>query len=163
MMEAINHPAAQPSPPAAISRILSRFTRAELEGFVAVAIDLMDLVDGEADAEDGNDLEDDFTLTEYAKGFGGRGPGCEISDQDAGAWIEWNTMRGSQKRGPNIMAGREDDEDDDAAEDDDPAGGNVEDEGEAIDEREPDYNEDHCQHYGIDQAAPISETNPVIC
>lgn len=38
----------------------------------------------------------------------------------------------------------------------------VDDQGEGIDEREPDYNEDHCQHYGVDQNAPISDSNPVM-
>jgi len=33
-------------------------------------------------------------------------------DEADAAWIEWTTMRGSQKRGPNI-ADHEDDEDDD--------------------------------------------------
>jgi len=124
-MGAINHPARQPAPSAAVSRVLSRFTRAELEGFVAVAIDLMDVADGDPDLEIGDDLEDDFLLSPYALAYSeGRGPGCEISDA---------------------------------------GGGNVDDQGEGIDEREPDNNEDHCQHYGVDQDAPVGDRNPVIC
>lgn len=44
----------------------------------------------------------------------GGDPDCEPDgcDQDQ-AWVEWHTMRGSQKRGPNILAGHEDDEEDD--------------------------------------------------
>ncbi len=38
-----------------IDRILSRFDRATLESFVSVAIDLLDLVDGDAEAEDGDE------------------------------------------------------------------------------------------------------------
>jgi len=120
-MGAINHPNRQPVPPAAVSRILSRFSRDDLEGFVAVAIDLMDLADGDADLENANDLEDDFTLTDQALGYGSRGPGCEISDA---------------------------------------GGGNVEDTGEAIDEREP----EECEYglYGLNQDAPISDENPAL-
>lgn len=118
-MGAIDHPTSQPVPPAAVSRILSRFSREELEGFVAVAIDLMDVADGDPDRENATDLEDDFTLSPVAVAYTDHGPGCSVSDQDAGAWVEWHTMRGSQKRGPNILAGREDDEDSDPAEDDD--------------------------------------------
>ncbi|MEW6628692.1 MAG: hypothetical protein AB1431_18090 [Pseudomonadota bacterium] len=110
-------------PMPAVQRILLRYARHDretLEAFLSVAIELLDTLDGDADAESGNDLEDDFTLSPIAVAYTDHGPGCPVSDQDAGAWIEWNTMRGSQKRGPNILAGREDDEDDDAAEDDDP-------------------------------------------
>lgn len=125
---AIDHPARQPVPPAAISRVLLSFSRAQLEGFVAVAIDLMDLADGDSDLENGNDLEDDFTLSHIAVAYTDHGPGCPISDHDAAAWVEWHTMRGSQKRGPNILAGHEDDEDDDPAEEDDDSGQCTEDE-----------------------------------
>ncbi len=120
----IRHPASLPSMPA-VQRILLRYARHDretLEAFLSVAIDLLDLVDGDPEAETGNDLEDDFTLSPMAAAYGGDGPGCAISDQDAGAYVEWHTMRGSQKRGSNILAGQEDDEDDDAAEQDDHEG-----------------------------------------
>ncbi|TWH95285.1 hypothetical protein IQ35_01541 [Sphingobium wenxiniae] len=93
MMGAINHPSRQPVPPAAISRVLSRFSRSELEGFVAVAIDLLDLMDGDPDLEDNHDGD----------------------DQGDQSWIEWHMARGSQ----NILPGHEDDEDADPAEDGD--------------------------------------------
>lgn len=102
--------------PAVFSRLLSGLSRTELEAVVSVGIDLMNMTDGDPDLEDATDAEDDFTLSDMALGFGGRGPGCEASDQDAGAYVEWHTMRGSQKRGPNVLAGHED------AEEDDPAG-----------------------------------------
>lgn len=38
-------------PPATITRVLSTFDRQQLEGFVAVAIDLMNLADGDPDQE----------------------------------------------------------------------------------------------------------------
>jgi hypothetical protein len=49
-----------------IERILGRFDRAQLEGFIAIAIDLLDLADGDPDVErngdelDGSMGEDDF-------------------------------------------------------------------------------------------------------
>ncbi|ALR22066.1 hypothetical protein [Sphingobium baderi] len=62
-MGVINHPARQPAPPAAISRILSRYSRFELEAFVEVAIGLMDAADGDCDLEDddpaGGNVEDE--------------------------------------------------------------------------------------------------------
>ena len=41
-----------PPPPAAVSRILRRFDRDQLAGFIAVAIDLLDVADGDPDDED---------------------------------------------------------------------------------------------------------------
>ena len=76
--------------------------------FAPRLIERLDLADGDPDDEtDDPDLE-------------------SIGDEADGAWIEWNTMRGSQKRGPNILPTYNEDD-----EDDDPGGGNVEDEGEA--------------------------------
>lgn len=90
-------------PMPAVARILSRFDRAQLAGFIAVAIDLADAMDGDPDGEDDDPAE-------------------AAGDERDGAWIEWHAMRGSQKRGPNIASHNEDDEDDDPAEeDDDPA------------------------------------------
>lgn len=52
-------PAAPPMP--AVARILSRFDRPALEGFIAVAIELIDTLDGEADTEDDDppEIDDD--------------------------------------------------------------------------------------------------------
>lgn len=44
-------------PMPAIARILSRFDRAQLEGFISVAIDLADAMDGDENLEDGGDAE----------------------------------------------------------------------------------------------------------
>lgn len=60
-----NHPAT-PSVPAAILRTLGRFDRPVLESFITVAIELLDVMDGDTDLEpngdelDGNNAEDDF-------------------------------------------------------------------------------------------------------
>lgn len=99
------------APPAmpAVARILSRFERSQLEGFISVAIDLLDVADGDPDAEredpagetvpvvddpevppeedDGDpdleetDAEDSFVLSARAVAYGS-GPGCAISDPD---------------------------------------------------------------------------------
>lgn len=45
-------------PPAAITRILSGFERDELAGFIAVAIDLLDLADGDLDLEEDDPPEE---------------------------------------------------------------------------------------------------------
>lgn len=73
-----------PAPPAAITRALARFDRDQLAGFIAVAIDLLDLAEGDTDTEangdelDGTDAEDDFHPH-----IDGRGePGCPVSDSD---------------------------------------------------------------------------------
>lgn len=68
----------------AVTRILSRFDRPELEGFIAVAIGLLDVLDGDPDVElngdelDGSSLEEDIPSD---CGFGaGLGPGCPLAD-----------------------------------------------------------------------------------
>ena len=72
-------------PTQGVMRILSRFDRAQLEGFVAVAIDLVDAMDGDSDIEasgdelDGSGAEDDF-CPQNADWLGH--PGCPISDPD---------------------------------------------------------------------------------
>lgn len=89
-------------PPAAAarvaSRMLDRFNRDELDNAIEVLVTLLDVWDGDPDEEtDDPDLE-------------------PAGDEKDAAWIEWHTMRGSQKRGPNILATQnEDDEDDDPA------------------------------------------------
>lgn len=130
-MGAINHPATLPAPPVAISRVLSRFTREELEGFVAIAIDLMDMADGDPDAEIGNDAEDDFQLSPMALDYVADVPGCPITEPDAVGYLEWDS-RGRHKlssAGGERLArdaygniAYEDDEDSDPAEEDDPSG-----------------------------------------
>lgn len=108
-------------PMPAVARILARFDRPQIEAFLAVAIDLLDTIDGDPDAEE-PDLEDSFVL------HPADGPGCPVADSHSDqAWIEWHTMRGSMKRGPSPNPGHEDAEEDDEAEEDDPSGQNDED------------------------------------
>ncbi|WP_295635911.1 hypothetical protein [Novosphingobium sp.] len=98
-------------PMPAVARILARHDRRKLVAFVTVAIDLLDVLDGDGDLE-GECSEDEVSrCTDIGRAVEGDGAGCDISDAGENAWLEWTTMRGSQKRGPNI-AGHEDDEDD---------------------------------------------------
>ena len=89
-----------PPPPAAISRILSTFSREHLEGFIAVALDLLDLADGDPDFQqaDGDELDFNAAEDDFCDHSGWKAEaGCPVADP---------------------------------GEDDDPGGGNVEDEGE---------------------------------
>ncbi|WP_159873293.1 hypothetical protein [Novosphingobium sp. 9U] len=103
-----------PAPPAAISRMLATFNRHQLEGFIAVAIDLLDLADGNPDEEEG-DVEDSFAHSWIALGFGRRVPGDITADADDPAYAEWHTLRESQKKGQCLITQNEDDEEDDPA------------------------------------------------
>ena len=93
------HPAALPPMPA-VARILSQFDRPKLEGFIAVAIGLLDVLDGDPESEEDDPAEDN-------------------GDAERAAWIEWDKMRGPSKRGANFTLGEEDHEDDDPREEDD--------------------------------------------
>lgn len=72
-----------PAPPAAVSRVLSRFDRPALEAFIAVALDLLDLADGDSDLEETGDEQDgSLSEEEPAARFAemGNGPGCDVAD-----------------------------------------------------------------------------------
>ncbi len=76
-----------PVPPAAVSRVLARFDRPALEGFIAVALDLLDLADGDPDLEETGDEQDgSLSEEEPAARFAemGNGPGCDLADPDEG-------------------------------------------------------------------------------
>lgn len=110
-------------PPApAVMAILDRFNRDEIGHTIEVLVALLDVWDGDPDAEPNGD------------------------ERDA-AWIEWDTMRGSQKRGPNIATDHEDTEDDDPGEEDDHGGCEH-------DGREPESG-DLVMAYGVDQTQPL--------
>jgi hypothetical protein len=73
-------------PPApAVMRILGKFDRQALASFITVAIELLDVVDGDSDTEpngdeqDGQPSEDEFMIHSLAAGGG---PGCLIADPD---------------------------------------------------------------------------------
>lgn len=98
-------------PMPAVARILARHDRGKLAAFVTVAIDLLDVLDGDADCE-GECSEDEVSrCTDIGRPVPSDEPGCDIADAGENAWIEWHTMRGSQKCGPNLTVGQEDDED----------------------------------------------------
>ncbi|HEX7822715.1 MAG TPA: hypothetical protein VF463_19100 [Sphingobium sp.] len=103
-----------PAPPPAVSRILARYDRPKLEAFIAIAIDLLDTMDGDTDLESPG-AEDDFVIPYWQRRVVANGPGCPVSD---------------------------------------PGGGNVEDNGEDDDEREPE--DDLAPSFGVDQA-PLDE------
>lgn len=86
-----NVPFASPQS-AAVVQVLSRFDRSKLEAFVAVAIDLLDTFDGDADLEPTGD------------------------EQDA-AYVEWLSLHHRHRTKPNVTLGQEDDEQDDWDED----------------------------------------------
>lgn len=71
-------------PPAAIMFILTRYSRTEIEGFISVAIDLLDFTDGDPDVEPNGDEGDGTGAEDEAGGHTryGSGPGCSISDPD---------------------------------------------------------------------------------
>lgn len=72
MATAFQNPGALPPMPA-VARILSQFDRQQLAGFIEVAIDLLDTLDGDPDLEM-TGAEDDF-MDHRANG-----PGCPLSD-----------------------------------------------------------------------------------
>ena len=65
-----------------VMRVLSRFDRQSLASFITVAIELLDVVDGDSDTEpngdelDGNPSEDEFMIHRAD------GPGCPIAETD---------------------------------------------------------------------------------
>ena len=72
------------APLPAVMRTLAQFDRPALEGFISVAIGLLDVVDGDPDNElngdetDHNHSEECFIEHRYANG-----PGCIVGDPDA--------------------------------------------------------------------------------
>ena len=111
----VTMPGSIPSMPA-VARILSRYDRSKIEAFIAIAIDLADTFDGDAEAEE-VPLEDAFVAHDpiYAD---------ENSDGRDSSWAEWHT-RGRHKMAngvsemacPLIHEDREDDDADTGVED----------------------------------------------
>lgn len=173
---------------AQVARVLATLDRAKLDIFAEVAIGLMDFADGDPDAEEIGDEEDQSYLEASGpRGHVADGRASPIEDdEDCGgggdqAWVEWASMRGSAKRGPNFTRGQEDDEDDDGGGDctDDEPGFNRRSRtianvcdgsgaGCAINgDREPngdegDYSDGKVEQTGVDQARPISAANPAV-
>ncbi len=74
-------------------------SRKAVAAAIETLVTVLDVIDGDPDLETIDEREPD-------------------GDETDAAWIEWNTMRGAAKRGPNIAGDHEDDEDDDPREDD---------------------------------------------
>lgn len=115
----MNAPVALPGimpPMPAVARILARYDRTKLEAFIAVAIDLLDVLDAPS-----VETEPDFSPHRDGK------PGDPADhepggDEECGPWAEWQTTRAHERRRgylPVVSVGNEDDEDDDPAEDSD--------------------------------------------
>ena len=70
------------APPPAVMAILSRFDRDQLHGFIAVALELVDTLDGDPDLEDSDEdgqcSEDEISTNLHAQW--GEGAGCGIGD-----------------------------------------------------------------------------------
>ena len=71
------------APMPAVMRTLAQFDRRSLEGFIAVAIGLLDVVDGDPDVELNGDETDHTGSEECFVDHDGSGPGCHVSDPDA--------------------------------------------------------------------------------
>lgn len=74
-------PSIAPAP--VVMRILGRFDRPTLEAFLSVAIDLLDTMDGDPDAEDADpagQCDEDGVNTDFAVLRYTNGAGCEIGD-----------------------------------------------------------------------------------
>lgn len=74
-------------PPAAVMRMLAQHSREQLEGFIEVALSLLDFADGDPDVEEDDpagQCDEDGINTSFARARHD-GPGCLISDGDRGA------------------------------------------------------------------------------
>lgn len=70
-----------PTPAATLVDVLSHCSREELADIATAAIDLLDAIDGDPDAEDACDVEDDFSFSQIVRRYHlAVGPGCPISD-----------------------------------------------------------------------------------
>jgi len=63
---------------------------------MTVAVELLDVADGDPDIENATDLEDDFALSTRAIGHA-TGPGCEVADCD----------HSTDEAEPNFASGRD--------------------------------------------------------
>lgn len=113
MLNTIPHPATIPPMPA-VARILSRYDRDHLSAFISVAIDLIDILDGDTDLEE-MDAEDSFSFSGPAQPYLNDGPGCPFSDEGGQRDEDGVNTLGTPHDGPGCPFG-------------DPGGGNVTDE-----------------------------------
>lgn len=157
------HPRAVPHMPA-VARILSRFDRRQLEGFIAVAIDLADALDAPNDPDEPN-------FASHSDGLPGDANDIEPDDdREPGAYAEWSNLSTSRRRASSCIVdtcGHEDDEEDDPQGQCDEDGINTshgglkcyagpgcaisDPGGDPFDDREPDESP-YTASYGIDQS-----------
>ena len=111
-------------PLALVSQSIHRLTRHDLESLTERLIEELDRRAGDPDEETGNDVEDDFLLSDAAIERAVSDPTVDCIDQDSGAYVEWHTKPGNLRRKgqAEILPAHEEDEDDDPAEEDDPSG-----------------------------------------
>lgn len=73
-------------PPAAVSRVLQRYDRDQLAAFVGIAIDLIDLADGDPDNEESDEdrcsAHDDNPGWVHCGTDGGAGDAVDAEDDD---------------------------------------------------------------------------------
>jgi hypothetical protein len=132
MATMFQRPAPVPPMPA-VARVLARYDRAQLAGFIEVAVGLLDVLDGDPDGEPGTWTEalagrdDDAGLTDDHE---------QTGDEEDAAWAEFHT-RGQHKLTTGgtepFDAWGEDNELDDEPEDDDPGGAAIGEDDEADD------------------------------
>lgn len=119
------------APVAPLMRMLGRYDRQKLEAFIEISIGLLDLIDGDPDEES---ADPDLELA------GDEEDGSCAEDEEGG-----HIGRASYMDGPGCPIS-------------DPGGGNVEDEGEGIDEKEPTDHYATLPIYGPDQSlGPLNE------
>jgi hypothetical protein len=84
----LHHPSLPPRIPA-VARILSQFDRPKLEGFIAVAIELLDVVDGDPDLESDPCNEGEPEFDPQSRELVNAHPNTDPnSDAEQSAWVE---------------------------------------------------------------------------
>lgn len=72
-----------PPSPVIVVQALARLNRNQLAGIITVAIDLLDIADGDTDLEpNGDELDGDWRSEDSFEYHGGYGPGCPVADDD---------------------------------------------------------------------------------
>jgi len=89
--------------PSPILAMLARHSRKEIEGFISIAIDLLDMTDPDPDLEPNGDQEgacDEDEISTRPDMATGLGPGCVYSDEDADVDRKplWATAAGRAER-----------------------------------------------------------------
>lgn len=78
-------------PLALVSQSIHRLTRHDLESLTERLIEELDRRAGDPDEETGNDVEDDFVLSDAALERVREDHTVDCVDQDGASWIEWHS------------------------------------------------------------------------